>query len=316
MKRVLVAGGAGFLGSHLVEELISLGYQVVSVDNQLTGQTKNLEAVQNNKNFTYIKHDITEPFGQDLGDIDEVYHLASVASPPEFARLGIEIMRANANGTERLLDLCKQKNAKFLLASTSEIYGDPLEHPQREDYWGNVNPTGARSVYDESKRYAEAYTTHFCKQHAMPFAIARIFNTYGPRMAVHDGRVMSNFICQSLRGEAITIYGDGTQTRSFCYVKDEIAGLMAAMEVSATVPINIGSDQEITINELAKTINSYCQSVGIEAQELQYKQLPQDDPKRRRPDISRAKELLGWQPTTSLVDGLAPTVDYYRSQLD
>ena len=307
MKKAVVVGGCGFIGSYVCEKLLDEGYFVYCVDNAVTGSWQNVTAVLDNENFKRLDHDISQPLRID-DQIDEVYHLASPASPKDFVSLSVEIMLANARGTEHLLELCKEKGARFLLASTSEVYGDPQVHPQHEDYWGNVNPVGVRSPYDESKRYSEAFTTAFCKRHNMPYAIIRIFNTYGPRMRETDGRVVSNFIPQALRGDTLTIHGDGSQTRSFCFVEDLVKGIVLAMRKSAGIPINLGSDAEVSIKELAEKVITLTSSKS----DISYLPLPENDPKLRRPDIRRAKETLHWQPSTPLADGLTRTIEYFR----
>ncbi len=306
MKKIIVAGGCGFIGSHLCEQLIEQGDEVYCVDNVLTGSRQNVEALTESKRFKVIEEDISRPI-KFSSDVDEVYHLASPASPKDFARLSLEIMSANALGAHNLLNLCREKQARFLLASTSEVYGDPEVHPQPEDYWGRVNPIGPRSPYDVSKRYAEALTVAFCRTHKLRFGISRIFNTYGPRMG-DDGRVISNFIRQALAGQPLTVYGDGKQTRSFCYVSDLVRGLILCMQKAAGVPINLGSSEEMTILDLAKTIIRLSSSQST----ITFASLPEDDPQVRRPDTERAKQLLGWQPTITLESGIQKTLHQFR----
>ncbi len=308
-KRCLVTGGAGFIGSHLCEYLLERGYQVVCMDSLLTSQVANI-AHLHSASFEFIKHDVTNYIYLD-GPIDYVFHLASPASPVDFERLPIPILKVGALGTHKALGLAKEKEARFLLASTSEVYGDPLVHPQREDYWGNVNPVGIRGVYDEAKRFAEALTMAYHRIHHLETRIVRIFNTYGPRMRVNDGRAVPSFITQVLRGEPLTVFGDGQQTRSFCYVTDLVEGIYRLMMSDVTDPVNIGNPKEMTILELAQTI------VGLTGNhsEIIYKPLPVDDPRVRQPDITRAQELLGWEPRVSLAEGLAHTIAYFRRAL-
>jgi dTDP-glucose 4,6-dehydratase len=308
-KRCLVTGGSGFIGSHLCEYLLERGYQVICVDSLLTGAVANIVHLHCER-FEFIKHDVTNYIYID-GPIDYVFHLASPASPVDFERLPIPILKVGALGTHKALGVAKGKEARFLLASTSEVYGDPLIHPQREDYWGNVNPVGIRGVYDEAKRFAEALTMAYHRIHHLDTRIVRIFNTYGPRMRVDDGRAVPSFITQVLRGEPLTVFGDGQQTRSFCYVADLVEGIYRLMMSDVTEPVNIGNPQEMTILELAQTILSLTENRS----EITYKPLPVDDPRVRQPDISRAKELLGWEPHMSLREGLERTVAYFRTTL-
>ena len=302
----IVTGGAGFLGSHLCDYLLEKGHEVICVDNLITGTTKNIEHL-NSDRFTYIRHDVTKPIY--FGDkIDYIFHLASPASPIDYLELPIQTLKVGALGTYNLLGLAKEQGARFLLASTSEVYGDPLVNPQPETYWGNVNPIGPRGVYDEAKRYAEAITMAYHRYHGIDTRIVRIFNTYGPRMRVNDGRVVQNFIMQALSGEDITVYGDGSQTRSFCYVSDLIEGIYRLMMSDFTDPVNIGNPAEMSVLEFAKVIIEITGSKS----KIVYENLPVDDPKVRRPDISKAKELLGWEPKVELREGLSKTIEYFN----
>jgi nucleoside-diphosphate-sugar epimerase len=306
----VVAGGAGFVGSHLCDRLISRGARVVCLDNLSTGRLRNIAHLIDHPAFTFVDIDITSPLPE-LPPLAHVYHLASPASPVAYQQQAIETLRANSEGTHRLLELACEHRASFLFASTSEVYGDPLEHPQRESYAGNVSPTGPRSMYDEAKRYGEALTTAFGQATGTDVRIARIFNTYGPRMDPADGRVISNFAVQSLRGEPITLYGDGTQTRSFMYIADLVDGLMSLMAANYSLPVNLGNPVEHRIIDLAADIANLA---GSEAGFI-CGPLPQDDPKRRKPDISRAETLLGWSPKTDLRQGLMCTLSYFRELL-
>ncbi len=302
----IVTGGAGFLGSHLCDYLLEKGHEVICVDNLITGTTKNIEHI-NSDRFTYIRHDVTKPIY--FGDkIDYIFHLASPASPIDYLELPIQTLKVGALGTYNLLGLAKEQGARFLLASTSEVYGDPLVNPQPETYWGNVNPIGPRGVYDEAKRYGEAITMAYHRYHGIDTRIVRIFNTYGPRMRVNDGRVVPNFIMQALSGEDITVYGDGSQTRSFCYVSDLIEGIYRLMMSDFTDPVNIGNPAEMSVLEFAKVIIEITGSKS----KIVYENLPVDDPKVRRPDISKAKELLGWEPKVELREGLSKTIEYFN----
>ncbi|AFV24578.1 NAD-dependent epimerase/dehydratase [Methanolobus psychrophilus R15] len=304
--RSIVTGGAGFLGSHLCDLLIEKGHKVICIDNLVTGKTKNIEHIRF-ENFTYLKHDITKPVY--FGDkIDYIFHLASPASPVDYLELPIQTLKVGALGTYNMLGLAKEHKARLLLASTSEVYGDPLVNPQPETYWGNVNPIGPRGVYDEAKRYAEAITMAYHTHHGIETRIARIFNTYGPRMRANDGRVVPNFINQALKGEDITVYGDGKQTRSFCYVSDLIEGIYRLMMSEHTDPVNIGNPAEMTVLEFAERIIEITGSVS----RIVYEELPVDDPKVRRPDITRAREVLGWEPKVKLADGLRETIEYFK----
>jgi UDP-glucuronate decarboxylase len=309
--KALVAGGAGFIGSHLCERLLRSGQEVVCVDNLLTGRIVNIEHLMDWPGFTFVECDIIEEIPV-APDADAVFHLASPASPPGYVNFPIQTMRVNSEGTRRLLEFAAQAGARFLYASTSEAYGDPLEHPQREDYRGNVSSTGPRSMYDESKRYGEALTMAFVRSRGVQGRIVRIFNTYGPRSDPLDGRLVPNFMMQALRGEPLTVYGDGSQTRSLCYVDDTVAGLVATISEPATVGevINIGNPDEHTILEYARMIQALAgRSPAIQFTE----QAVGDDPQRRRPDISKARDLLGWEPLVDLADGLQRTFDWFRS---
>lgn len=313
MRKVLVAGGAGFLGSHLCERLLASGDHVVCVDNLATGRQKNIAHLTGKPGFTFIEHDIVQPLPASITEqkFDIVANLASPASPPKYVALAVETLRVGSEGTRRLLDIAKNHNARYIHTSTSEVYGDPLVHPQPESYWGNVNSYGARSMYDESKRFAEALIWVYRNQHKVNTGIVRIFNTYGPHMDPQDGRVVSNFIMQALKNQPITIYGKGQQTRSFCYVSDQIDGIVALMNSSVEGPVNVGNPHEFTMLELATKVKEQTGSQS----EFVYKPLPPDDPTQRQPDISRAKELLHWEPKVSLDQGLLPTIDYFRSEL-
>ncbi|MDD5615462.1 MAG: SDR family oxidoreductase [Candidatus Methanoperedens sp.] len=307
--KALVTGGAGFLGSHLCDLLLAKGYEVFCVDNLITGSVRNIEHIKTDK-FTYMKHDVTKPLYVE-DNIDFIFHLASPASPIDYLELPIQTLKVGALGTYNMLGLAKEKKARFLLASTSEVYGDPLVNPQTEEYWGNVNPIGPRGVYDEAKRYAEAITMAYHRYHGINTRIVRIFNTYGPRMRLNDGRVVPNFIGQALRGENLTVYGDGSQTRSFCYVSDEVDGIYRLMMSDYSLPVNIGNPEEHTILEFANIIIKMMGS----GSKIVFKELPVDDPKQRRPDISKARKLLGWEPKVGLEGGLRETIGYFREIL-
>jgi dTDP-glucose 4,6-dehydratase len=309
MARIVITGAAGFIGSHLAETLLDRGHSVVGIDNLLTGDTANIAHLQN-RDFTFIKHDVTNYIYIE-GPVDFVLHWASPASPIDYLELPIPTLKVGALGTHKALGLAKAKNAKFLIASTSEVYGDPLEHPQRETYWGNVNPIGPRGVYDEAKRFAEAMTVAYHRYHGVDAKIVRIFNTYGPRMRVNDGRAVPAFMSQALRNEDVTIFGDGKQTRSFCYVSDLVEGIIKLMHSNTNDPVNIGNPHEMTIEEIAKTIVRMTGS----SSKLVYRPLPTDDPKVRQPDITRAKTLLGWEPKVTLEQGLTSTIAYFRQKL-
>src|SRR5947199_444784 len=303
MPRSVVTGGAGFLGSHLCERLLSEGHGVVAIDNFLTGTPANVKAFKTHPKFTLVRHDVTEEI-HFPGKVDFVLHFASAASPTEYAKFGIQTLKANALGTHKTLGLAKAKKARYVLASTSEVYGDPEVNPQPETYWGHVDPVGPRSVYDEGKRFAEAMAMAYHHQHGIDVRIARIFNTYGPRMRLGDGRAIPNFVGQALRGEPLTVYGDGAQTRSFCYVDDLVEGIHRLLFVDFHEPVNLGNPNEITILDFAKEILALS---GGKSQ-IVYKPLPQDDPKVRKPDISRAKQLLGWDPKIDRHEGLQRTL--------
>ena len=304
--RVLVTGGAGFLGSHLCDAMLAEGHSVVCADNLLTGRMENLEHLLDEARFEFVEQDVCQAF--DPGKVDYVFHFASPASPVDYRKYGIETLQVGSAGTLTCLELARKYQAKFLLASTSECYGDPLEHPQLESYWGNVNPVGPRSVYDESKRFAEAATMAYHRYHQLDTRIVRIFNTYGPRLQVNDGRVISNFMKQALRDEPITVYGDGLQTRSFCHVSDEISGIMALSKVQEPLPVNIGNPSEFTMLECAQIVLQVTGSTST----VRFEPLPEDDPKRRRPDITRARKLLGWEPKVDLRKGLELSLEYFR----
>ncbi len=305
--RVLVTGGAGFLGSHLCDALLAEGHCVVCVDNLLTGRIENVTHLKNEPRFEFRQQDVCLSF--DSGKVDYVFHFASPASPVDYLEHAIETLQVGSLGTMNCLELAKKYAAKFFLASTSECYGDPLEHPQKESYWGHVNPIGPRSVYDEAKRFAEAVTMAYRRYHKIDTHIVRIFNTYGPRLQLNDGRVISNFMKQALLGEDLTVYGDGSQTRSFCYVSDEVAGILALAKSNEHEPTNIGNPSEFTILECAKVVLEVTGSRS----KIRFEPLPQDDPKQRRPDISKAKRLLGWEPKIDLRTGLQMSLDYFRS---
>lgn len=310
--RVVVAGGAGFLGSHLCDALLDRGDQVVCVDNFVTGSGLNVAHLIGRVGFELFEHDVTRPFDDDLGGpIDAVMNLASPASPKDYLALPIETLDVGSIGTRQLLELARRHDARFFMASTSEVYGDPLVHPQTEGYWGHVNPIGERSVYDEAKRFSEALTAAYRRTHGLDTRLVRIFNTYGPRMQVDDGRVVSNFIVQALRGEPLTIYGDGSQTRSFCYVADEVRGFLAMLDSDEPGPVNIGNPVEFTMLELADLVVELTGSTGG----LEHRPLPSDDPRQRRPDITLARDRLGWEPDVDLRAGLELTIPYFAGQL-
>jgi UDP-glucuronate decarboxylase len=309
-KRVLVTGGSGFIGSHLSKRLFELGYDVLVADNFYSSSRQNLQELLREPRFELIRHDVTFPL---YVEVDEIYHLACPASPVYYQRDPVQTTKTCVHGSINMLGLAKRLGARILLSSTSEVYGDPAVHPQAESYWGNVNPIGIRSCYDEGKRCAETLFFDYHRQHGLPIKVARIFNTYGPKMLADDGRVVSNFIVQALRGEPLTVFGDGSQTRSFCYVDDMVDGLIALMNSPAEVtgPVNLGNPGEFTMLELAKQVMDLT---GSDCP-VEHRPLPADDPTRRRPDISRAKELLGWEPTIPLREGLARTVAYFRETL-
>ncbi len=304
--RALVTGGAGFLGSHLCDALLADGYDVTAADNLLTGRVSNIEHLRRDSRFTFLEHDVCKPIP--CGAVDYVFHFASPASPVDYAAHGIETLQVGSYGTFESLEIARRYNARFMMASTSECYGDPLVHPQVETYWGHVNPIGPRSVYDEAKRFSEAVTMAYHRYHKVDTRILRIFNTYGPRMQINDGRVIPNFLCQALRGADLTVYGDGSQTRSFCYVSDEVDGILRLAKASEHEPVNIGNPTEFTILECAKQVLAITGSKS----KIQFRPLPQDDPKQRRPDISKAKRLLGWEPKVDLETGLKLSLDYFR----
>ena len=307
-----MTGGAGFIGSHLVDALLARGYRVFAIDNLLTGKEDNLSEAKKHSEFTFTRHDVTQPFPE-MEPFDYIYHLASPASVVDYQKYAEETALVNSVGTQNMLEFAQQHHARFLFTSTSEVYGDPKEHPQSESYWGNVNPNGIRSCYDESKRYGEMMTMLYHRKYKTDVRIIRIFNTYGPRLKKDDGRVVSNFINQALSGAPITIYGDGTQTRSPCYVSDMVAGLIAAMEADAATGevINIGNPEEYTMIDLANKIKSMTKSTS----EIIHLELPVDDPTRRRPDVTKAKRLLGWAPMIPLDVGLQKTIEYYRNSV-
>jgi len=308
-ERVVITGAAGFIGSHLSEALLDRGYQVIGVDNLLTGDIANIAHLAN-RDFTFIKHDVTNYIYIE-GPVQYVLHWASPASPIDYLELPIPTLKVGALGTHKALGLAKAKNARFVLASTSEVYGDPLEHPQKESYWGNVNPIGPRGVYDEAKRFAEAMTVAYHRYHGLDAKIVRIFNTYGPRMRVNDGRAVPAFISQALRNEDVTIFGDGSQTRSFTYISDLVDGILRLMLSEVNEPVNIGNPRETTIEEIARTIIRMTGATST----LVYKPLPTDDPKVRQPEITRARTLLKWEPKVALEEGLVKTIDYFRTKV-
>jgi dTDP-glucose 4,6-dehydratase len=309
MPRAVITGAAGFIGSHLTETLLDRGWTVVGVDNLLTGSTENIAHLAN-RDFTFIKHDVTNYIYIE-GAVDAVLHWASPASPIDYLELPIPTLKVGALGTHKALGLAKAKNARFVIASTSEVYGDPLEHPQKETYWGNVNPVGPRGVYDEAKRFAEAMTMAYHRYHGLDTKIVRIFNTYGPRMRLNDGRAVPAFMSQALRNEDVTIFGSGAQTRSFCYVSDLVEGILRLLASSENDPVNIGNPHEMTIEEIARTI---IRMTGSKSR-LVYRPLPEDDPKVRQPDITRARTLLGWEPKVGLEEGLSKTLEYFRKKV-
>ena len=308
-RRVVITGAAGFIGSHLAEALLDRGDAVIGIDNLLTGDVSNIAHLVG-RDFDFIKHDVTNYIYLD-GPVDYVLHWASPASPIDYLELPIPTLKVGALGTHKALGLAKAKGATFVLASTSEVYGDPLEHPQRESYWGNVNPVGPRGVYDEAKRFAEAMTTAYHRYHGLDAKIVRIFNTYGPRMRVRDGRAIPAFMSQALAGEDVTIFGSGQQTRSFCYISDLVAGIIRLMESPLNEPVNLGNPSEMTIEDIARRIIDISGSTS----RIVYRPLPTDDPKVRQPDISRARAELGWEPTVDLETGLRHTLDYFRAKL-
>jgi dTDP-glucose 4,6-dehydratase len=307
-KRILITGAAGFLGSHLCDRFINEGFDVIAMDNLITGDLKNIEHLFPSKNFEFYHHDVSK-FIHVPGDLDYILHFASPASPIDYLKIPIQTLKVGSLGTHNCLGLAKDKKARILVASTSEVYGDPLVHPQNEDYWGNVNPVGPRGVYDEAKRFQEAITMAYHTFHQVETRIIRIFNTYGPRMRLNDGRALPAFIGQALRGEDLTVFGDGSQTRSFCYVDDLVEGIYLLLMSNYASPVNIGNPDEITLKEFAEEVLKLTNSDV----KIIYKPLPVDDPKQRRPDITKAKELLGWQPKVSRAEGLKITYDYFKN---
>ena len=307
--RIVITGAAGFIGSHLTETLLDRGHSIVGIDNLLTGDLANIQHLTG-RDFIFVKHDVTKYILVD-GPVDVVFHWASPASPIDYLEWPIPTLKVGALGTHNALGLAKAKGARFIIASTSEVYGDPLEHPQRESYWGNVNPVGPRGVYDEAKRFAEAITMAYHRYHGVDTRIVRIFNTYGPRMRINDGRAVPTFIAQALRGEDVTIFGSGSQTRSFCYITDLVDGILRLMDSNENDPVNIGNPQEMSIEEMARLI---VKMTGSSSQVV-FRPLPTDDPKVRRPDITRARTLLGWEPKVSLEQGLTSTIAYFRKKM-
>jgi dTDP-glucose 4,6-dehydratase len=308
-KRVVITGAAGFIGSHLADTLLDRDYSVIGIDSLLTGDTANISHLHN-RDFTFIKHDVTNYIYID-GPVDFVLHWASPASPIDYLELPIPTLKVGALGTHKALGLAKAKNARFVIASTSEVYGDPLEHPQKETYWGNVNPVGPRGVYDEAKRFAEAMTMAYHRYHGVDTKIVRIFNTYGPRMRLNDGRAVPAFMSQVLRNQDVTVFGDGSQTRSFTYITDLVDGIIRLMLSSENDPVNIGNPVEMTIKQIAETIIRMTGS----SSKIVYRPLPTDDPKQRRPDITRARTLLGWEPKVQLEEGLVKTIEYFKTKV-
>jgi len=309
-KKVLITGGAGFLGSHLCDRYLNEGFQVICMDNLITGSTKNIEHLFGNEDFSFIKHDVTN-FIHVNGDLDLILHFASPASPIDYLEMPIQTLKVGSLGTHKALGLAKAKNARFLLASTSEVYGDPLIHPQKEDYWGNVNPIGFRGVYDEAKRFAEAMAMAYHRYHGIETRIVRIFNTYGTRMRLEDGRALPTFMTQALQGKDLTVYGDGSQTRSFTYVDDLVEGIFRLSQSDFVEPVNIGNPQEVTILEFAKEIIELTGS----ASGIIFEDLPKDDPQVRQPDISRARKVLDWEPRYDRKEGLKKTLAYFKEQV-
>src|SRR5260370_5194555 len=307
MMRAVISGAAGFIASHLCDRMLERGWEVVGLDNLVTGSAANVDHLAGHPGFRLIRHDVSQPFQVD-GGVDYVLHFASPASPVDFPTLPIQIVKVGTLGTHNMLGLARAKRARFLLASTSEVYGDPLVHPQPESYWGNVNPIGPRGCYDEGKRCAEAFTMAYHRAHGLDTRIMRIFNSYGERMRLDDGRVIPNFFGQALRGEPLTVYGDGSQTRSLCYVDDLVAGALAVREGPDAMPFNIGSQDEVTMLELAKLVRRMADS----SSEIEFRPLPEDDPRQRRPDTTRAREILGWEPRTPLAEGLRRTLEYFQ----
>lgn len=310
-KVCVVTGGAGFIPSHICDQLIAEGHRVFCLDNLITGKKANIAHLLKEKNFEFVRQDVTRPF-QIAGRVDYVLHCASPASPVDYLNYPIETLLVGSRATHHALEIAEKKKAVFFLTSTSEVYGDPLEHPQKETYWGHVNPNGPRSVYDEAKRYAEAVTFAFHRTRKVSVRVARIFNTYGPRMNLHDGRVVPNLVCQALKGQPLTVYGDGSQTRSFCYVDDEVRGLLKLLFSDVPGPVNIGNPDEFTILEFAQMVGEMTGSKS----RIVFKPLPQDDPKQRRPDITIARTRLGWAPVIPLREGLQKTIEWFRAHLD
>ncbi len=308
--RILITGGAGFLGSHLSDRFLSEGHEVVAMDNLITGDLRNIEHLEDNPHFSFVRHDVTKYIDIE-GALDVVLHFASPASPIDYLEYPIQTLKVGSLGTHNTLGVAKAKGARYLLASTSEVYGDPLVHPQEESYWGNVNPVGPRGVYDEAKRFAESMTMAYHREHGLETRIVRIFNTYGPRMRLNDGRVVPNFITQALRGEPLTVYGDGSQTRSFTYVTDLVEGISRLLWSAEVLPTNVGNPGEFTILEFGNLINEMTHNSGG----IAFRDLPQDDPKQRRPNITKAQQLLGWEPTIPLDQGLEKTLPYFRARM-
>ncbi len=312
--RIVITGGAGFVGSHLGDRLLAEGHEVVAIDNLVTGSLRNIAHLTDNPQFSFVKHDVSEPFFVD-GPVDRIAHLASPASPVDFLRIPIQIMKVNSLGTYHALGMARKKGARLLLASTSEVYGDPLVHPQTEDYNGNVNTLGPRGAYDEAKRFAEALAMAYHRMHDVEVRIVRIFNTYGPRMRLDDGRVVPNFVSQALRGDALTVFGDGAQTRSFCYVSDLVDGIYRLLQSDVDGPVNIGNPDEMTIREFGERINAATgNAAGIDLLPLPYER--SGDPSRRCPDITRAQTLLGWAPAVPFDEGMGETIRWFRTELE
>jgi dTDP-glucose 4,6-dehydratase len=308
--RILITGGAGFIGSHLCDRLLAEGHEVIAMDNLVTGSLDNIAHLQGHERFSFVHHNVTQYIDIE-GELDQIYHFASPASPVDYAELPIQTLKVGALGTHNALGVAKAKGARMLIASTSEVYGDPLVHPQPETYWGNVNPIGPRSCYDEAKRFAEAITMAYHQHHGVETRIVRIFNTYGPRMRTNDGRAIPNFLSQAILGQPITVYGDGQQTRSFCFVDDLVEGIIRLMNSDVDTPVNIGNPMELTLLEMAQR----CKEMTGSNSEIVFKPLPQDDPKVRRPDITKAQAVLNWEPKVGLEEGLGKTVDHFRKAL-